>query len=130
MASRFSTSTRVAIAAPALVLAAALAACYPPYEKPSENTGEYTLPSYSEPAAAESDAHGVAGHGEEESGDAPVTVTVTEQPGAAGAAAEQQAGGEQQTGGAAQQQMLGQEGAQGAVPGAAGGQQAQVPAGQ
>lgn len=125
MASRFSTSTRVAIAAPALVLAAALAACYPPNEKPSENTGEYTLPSYSEPAAAESDAHG-----EEESGDAPVTVTVTEQPGAAGAGAEQQAGGEQQTGGAAQEQMLGQEGAQGAVPGAAGGQQAQVPAGQ
>lgn len=120
MASRFSTSTRVAIAAPALVLAAALAACYPPNEKPAENTGEYTLPSYSEPAAAESDAHG-----EEESGDAPVTVTVTEQPGAASAE-----GAEQQAGGAAQEQMLGQEGAQGAVPGAAGGQQAQVPAGQ
>ena len=127
MASRFSTSTRVAIAAPALVLAAALAGCHPPNEKPAEDTGEYTLPSYSEPAAAESDAHGESGHGEKESGDAPVTVTVTEQPGAAGAGAQ---GTEQQTGGAAQEQMLGQESAQGAVPGAAGGQQAQAPAAQ
>ena len=125
MASRFSTSTRVAIAAPALVLAAALAACHPPNEKPSENTGEYTLPSYSEPAPAE-DAHGEAGHGEAESDESPVTVTVTEQPGAEGAGAER---AEQPMGGM-QQQAPGQEGAQGAVPGAAGGQQAQVPAAQ
>lgn len=121
MASRFSTFTRVAIAAPALVLAAALAACHPPNEKPSENTGEYTLPSYSEPAEAESD-----GHGEEEPSESPVTVTVTEQPGAGGTGAE---GAEQPMGGA-EQQVPGPEGAQGAVPGGNGGQQAQVPAAQ
>lgn len=121
MASRFSTSTRVAIAAPALVLAAALAACHPPNEQPSENTDEYTLPSYSEPAAAESDAHGEGEHGEGESEESPVTVTVTEQPGAAGTGAEAP---EQPMGGVAEQQVPAQDGAQGAVPGAG---QAQVP---
>lgn len=129
MASRFSTSTRVAIAAPALVLAAALAACHPPNEKPSETADEYTLPSYSEPAPAEGHGseHGAEGHGEEESSESPVTVTVTEQPGAEGAGA-QGAGAEQQMG--ADQQVPAQGAATDATGNGVAGGQAQVPAGQ
>lgn len=115
MASRFSTSTRVAIAVPALVLAAALSACHPPNEKPSENMDEYSVPSYSEPAPAE-------GHGEEESNEAPATVTVTEQAGAEGNGTEM---AEQPMG--AEQQLPATGGTAGTGTGATGGQ-VQVPA--
>lgn len=76
MARRFSTTTRVLTAASALALAGVLSACHPPNQKPADmGNAENTLPSYSEPAAAE--AEGSEAADTEESASA-TTVTVTE----------------------------------------------------
>lgn len=44
------TARRLLVAAPALALAFAVAACSPPNEQPAEADAPYTLPSYSEDA--------------------------------------------------------------------------------
>lgn len=81
MARRYSTTTRVLVALPALALAGVLAACHPPNEKPAENSQETGLPTYQEPAGGES-GHGSQDHGAESG--ATTTVTVTETAGAEG----------------------------------------------
>ena len=45
------TVRRLLVAAPALALALAVAACSPPNEQPAEADAPYTLPSYTEDAA-------------------------------------------------------------------------------
>lgn len=128
MASRFKPSTRVAFAAPVLVLAAALAACHPPHEKAADANAEYTLPSYTGAPGESAGGHGAEdAHGASEGeGSATTTVTVTQPAGAEGAGAEgaaQGAAGQGATGqGAAGQGAAGQA-AQGAA--GQGGQAAQ-----